>query len=91
MAKKAKNPTIPIPSWNDRNKVLKVIKATVPKGWLQLVIAQNKDDQKKSLRLRKHLNWFSVKSSKDLRLVQRLLIEGSKELGWNTNLETGRL
>ncbi|MFZ3170226.1 MAG: type I restriction enzyme HsdR N-terminal domain-containing protein [Candidatus Methanoperedens sp.] len=87
MAKKVKNPTIPIPSWNDRNKVLKVIKAKKPKGWLQLVIAQNKEDQKKSLRLRKHLNWFSIKSPKDLRLVQRLLIEGSKELGWNTNLE----
>ncbi len=75
-----------IPPWTDRNDILKVIKATGDYGWLHLVIAERKSDKQKFMRLKRYKNWFAIPSVKYLKYVQEMLVEGTKELGWDTNI-----
>ena len=70
--------------FKDRNNILKTFKVTGKNGWIHLQIAQSKLDGKKFLRLKKYLNWFSIKNSADLARVERLLQKGNDELGWNS-------
>ena len=75
------------PSWADRNEVLKVIKSTESKGWLHLLVAKRKSDGQTFLRLKKYYNWFSIPSAKDLKIIQEMLVKGSNEVGWDSNID----
>ncbi len=69
--------------WKQRNNIIKTLRANDDHGWLHLYIAQNKDTLKTLMRLKKYMNWFSIPSPTHLVLIQKMLKEGAKELGWD--------
>jgi hypothetical protein len=77
MAKEKKEP-----GFKDRNKILKTLKATGKFGWMHLIVAENNLTKNRFLRLKKYLNWYSVKNPTELRVILDLLSHGTKELGW---------
>lgn len=69
-------------SFEDRNTILKKYKSSSTSGWTHLILAQENSSGKKFLRLKKYLNWFSIKNARQLRVVQELLLRGAAELEW---------
>jgi RecB family endonuclease NucS len=74
-----------LPPWTDRNDALKIFKITGKFGWLHLVVAQEKETQRKFLRLKRYRNWFSIPDNKYLGLVREMLDKGATELQWDTD------
>lgn len=71
--------------WADRNIEVKKYKASGKYGWLHLIIGQNKITQKKFLRLKRYMNWFSIPNPEYLEYIQGMLKKGAKELSWEYN------
>ncbi len=75
--------------WADRYNILKTIKIKGLGTWVHLYVAENKDTKAKVLRLKKHLNWFSIPNSIHLDRVVKALKQGGKEHGWDVSLIDG--
>lgn len=71
------------PGFKDRNNILKTFTATGKFGWMQLYVAEDKISAKKFIRLKKYMNWFSVKNEAQLKAIQELILKGANELEWN--------
>jgi RecB family endonuclease NucS len=71
--------------FTERNNIIKIEKATGSFGWMRLIVAEDKLSHKKFIRLKKYMNWFSVKSPDELQVVQSLLFRGASELSWVIN------
>ncbi|MDD4110387.1 MAG: endonuclease NucS [Clostridia bacterium] len=69
--------------FKDRNNILKTFTATGKFGWMQLYVAEDKISAKKFIRLKKYMNWFSVKNESQLKAIQELILKGAIELEWN--------
>lgn len=78
------------PGFKDRNNILKTYTATGKYGWMQLYIAEDKISKRKFMRLKKYMNWFSIKNALQLRAIQELILKGANELDWkvDSNLKT---
>jgi hypothetical protein len=74
-----------LPPWTDRNDILRIFKISGKFGWLHLVVAQEKESQRKFLRLKRYRNWFSIPNSKYLGLVREMLDKGASELQWDSD------
>lgn len=69
-------------TWLSRNRALKTFTFSSKRGWMKLVIGENRTNKRKFLRVKKYLNWFSIPDENSLFALQNMLKRGAKELGW---------
>lgn len=69
-------------SWKSRNKEIKSFTVSGKRGWVKLIIGENREKHNRFLRLKKYLNWFSIPDAHSLSIVRGLLERGAKHLDW---------
>ena len=72
-------------TWLSRNRALKTFTFSGNRGWMKLIIGENRTTKRKFLRVKKYLNWFSVPDEGALFALQNMLKRGAKELGWEND------